>query len=63
MAKQLASDSSESKFDEEFSDQESPDYDKSQNHDAEGPVRSYMHEPEVEMASWEWWGCLSVKGN
>ena len=63
MAKQLASDSSESKFDEEFSDQESPDYTDSQNHYVKGAARPYMYEPEVEMASWEWWGCLSVKGN
>ena len=49
MVAQLASDSSESEFDESFSDQEPSDYDVSQNHDVEGAVRPYMYELEVEI--------------
>ena len=40
---------SESEFYEDFSDQESSDYDDSQNREVEGAVRPYMYEPEVEI--------------
>ena len=49
MIAQLASGSSESEFDEDFSDQESSDYEDSQNHDVEVAVRPYMYEPKVEI--------------
>ena len=49
MAAQLASDSSERKFDEEYSALESKDYDDSQNHNVEDAVIPHMYEPEVEI--------------
>ena len=45
---QIASNWSESEFDEEFSDQESPNYDDSENSNVEGSVRPRMDERDVE---------------